>query len=113
MPKKEIVKEITQSEFSNLVNNKVDNLVIIDFFAEWCMPCVMMSPVFQRLSEKYKQVKFAKINVDEAPKLSEEYEVSSIPCVVFFKDGKEVDRVVGGVSEDLLNEKINDYLNLN
>ena len=110
--KKEAVQEITESEFSKIINDKKKNLAIVDFFAEWCMPCVVMGPVFQRLSEKYPQVKFAKINVDDASKVSGEYEISSIPCIVFFKDGEEVDRIVGGVSEDLLNEKISDYLRL-
>jgi len=108
--KKEFVQEITEKDFSSIIKNKKENLVIVDFFAEWCMPCVMMGPVFHRLSEKYKQVKFVKINVDDAPKLSQEYEISSIPCIVFFKDGEEVDRVIGGVSEDILTEKISDYL---
>jgi thioredoxin 1 len=110
--KKEQVQEISQSEFSGVIGDKKKNLVIVDFFAEWCMPCVMMGPVFQRLSEKYDKVRFVKINVDDASKLAQEYEISSIPCIVFFKDGEEVDRVVGGVSEDLLVEKINDYLRL-
>lgn len=109
---KDQVQEITQNEFSKIIKDKKMNLAIIDFFAEWCMPCVMMGPVFQRLSEKYKQVKFAKINVDDAGKLAEEYEISSIPCIVFFKDGEEVDRVTGSISEDLLSEKISDYLKL-
>jgi thioredoxin 1 len=109
---KEKVQEITEKEFSKIINDKKNNLAIVDFFAEWCMPCVMMGPVFQRLSDKFKQVKFAKINVDEAPKLSNEYEVSSIPCIIFFKDGKEVDRVIGGVNENILEEKISDYINL-
>ena len=107
-----LLQEINQADFSKIINDKKNNLAIVDFFAEWCMPCVMMGPIFQRLSEKYKQVKFAKINVDDASQLAQEYEISSIPCIVFFKDGKEVDRVIGGVSEDLLSEKINDYLRL-
>jgi thioredoxin 1 len=109
---KERVQEISEKDFSKIINSKKENLVIIDFFAEWCMPCVMMAPVFARLAEKYSQVKFAKINVDDAPKLSQEYEISSIPCIVFFKDGEEVDRIIGGVNEDVLIEKIQDYLRL-
>jgi thioredoxin 1 len=106
------VQEITSSEFPKIINDKKKNLAIVDFFAEWCMPCVMMGPVFQRLSEKYNTVKFAKINVDDATNLAQKYEISSIPCIIFFKDGEEVDRVTGSISEDLLNEKIGDYLRL-
>ena len=111
MPK-EVVSELTQTNFSELINNKKDYLVIVDFFAEWCFPCTMMAPVIERLAQKNPKVKFAKINVDDAPILANKYEISSIPCLVFFKDGEEVDRVIGGVSEDLLDEKISDYLNL-
>jgi len=113
MPKKEIVSEITESEFSKIINNKEKNLVIVDFFAEWCMPCVVLSPVIERLAEKFPKVKFAKINVDGAPKLSQEYEISSIPCIIFFKDGKVVDMVVGAVNERILEEKISDYFGSN
>lgn len=112
MANKESVFELTESGFSQVMNDKKSPLVIVDFFAEWCMPCVMMGPVFERLSEKNKSVKFCKINVDDAPQLSQEYEISSIPCIVFFKDGKEVDRIIGSLSEDLFQEKIDDYLKL-
>ena len=112
MPKKESVSEITETEFSKIINDKKIPLIIVDFFAEWCMPCVMMGPVFERVAEKSKSVKFCKINVDDAPKLSNQYEISSIPCIVFFKDGEEVDRVIGSLNEDLLQEKIDDYLKL-
>jgi thioredoxin len=110
--KKDAVTEITETEFSKIINDKKIPLIIVDFFAEWCMPCVMMGPVFEHVAGKSKSVKFCKINVDDASKLANQYEVSSIPCIVFFKDGKEVDRVIGGLNEDLLQEKIDDYLKL-
>lgn len=110
--KKEAVIELTQKEFSNVINDKKTPLVIVDFFAEWCMPCVRLGPVFERLAEKYSKVKFCKINVDEAGDLANKYEVSTIPCVIFFKDGEEVDRLSNGVSDFLLEEKISDYLEL-
>ena len=112
MAKKESVFELTESGFSSVINDKKTPLVNVDFFAEWCMPCVMMGPVFERLSDKNKKVKFCKINVDDAPKISQDYEISSIPCIIFFKAGEVVDRVVGSLSEDLLQEKISDYINL-
>ncbi len=112
MAKKGAVFEITESEFSKIINDKKTPLVIVDFFAEWCMPCVMMGPVFERLAEKNNGAKFCKLNVDDAPEAAQQYEISSIPCIVFFKDGKEVDRLIGGRSEDALQEKISDYLRL-
>jgi len=110
MGKKEMVSELSEDNFNRIINDEKTPLVVVDFFAEWCMPCVMMGPVIERMAEKNTEVKFCKINVDDAPNLSNEYEVSSIPCIVFFKEGKEVDRIVGAVNEHILNEKIKDYI---
>ena len=73
--KKEAVKEITENEFSNIINDKKNNLVIVDFFASWCSPCTMISPIIERLAEKFTKVKFAKVNVDDASNLAKEYEI--------------------------------------
>jgi thioredoxin 1 len=112
MAKKELVAELSQSEFSKAINDKKHKLVIVDFYAEWCFPCTMMAPVMERMAEKNPSIKFAKINMDHAGNLAQEYEISSIPCIIFFKDGKEVDRIAESVSEDILKEKIYDYLKL-
>ena len=101
---------LNENDFNSFVNDKKKNLVIVDFFAEWCGPFQIMSGVIEKLAEKNPNVSFAKINVDENPKLSEEYEISSIPCVVFFQDGKEVDRLIGGRGPEPFQEKIDDYL---
>jgi thioredoxin 1 len=79
--------------------------VLIDFFADWCGPCQVMAPIIERIAQKYPKVKFAKINVDDAQEISTKYEISSIPCFVFFKDGEEVDRVIGGFGQDIFEEK--------
>ena len=62
MIKKDIVSELTSQEFGKLIADKKSPLVIVDFFAEWCMPCVMMGPVIHRLAEKHTRVRFAKVN---------------------------------------------------
>lgn len=107
MVKKELVSEITGEKFQEIMK-KEKGLVVIDFFADWCMPCVMMAPVIETLAEKNKDVKFAKVNVDDNSDLAQEYEISSIPCVVFFKQGKEIDRMIGAGSEEGLQEKIDE-----
>lgn len=112
MAKKKLIFELTPGEFPKVIADKKTPLVIVDFFATWCFPCTMMAPVFERLAEKNPSVKFAKIDVDDASDIANKYEISSIPCIVFFKEGKEVDRIVGNVSEDILEEKIDDYLRL-
>lgn len=108
MVPKETVQELSTSEFSKLVNQK--GISIVDFYAEWCMPCVMMGPVFEGVAEENKKAKFGKVNIDESEKLAKEYKVSTIPCIVFFKNGKEIDRQTGSCSEDELQEKIKKHL---
>ena len=70
--------------------------VLLDFWAEWCGPCKMMSPVVDELADELEgRVKVGKVNVDDEQELAIRYGVMSIPTVIFFKDGKEIDRKVG------------------
>lgn len=70
--------------------------VLVDFWAEWCAPCRMLAPTFERLSETYgKTVTFAKVNVDELPEIAEKYAIRSIPTLLLLREGKVVERLVG------------------
>jgi thioredoxin 1 len=81
--------------------------VIVDFWASWCAPCRMMSPVFEQLSDEYKgKAKFGKLNVDSDPKISEKYGIRGIPCLIILHDGKEVDRIVGMNPKETIKKKI-------
>lgn len=100
--------EISEKQFEETINS--GKVVVVDFFAEWCMPCVMMGPVIEELAGKLKEVKFAKVNVDENSELAGRFSVSSIPCLVVFKEGKEVGRIVGGMPAQVLEEKIKGYV---
>lgn len=85
--------------------------VIIDFWAEWCGPCKLMGPVFEKVSANYQgKLKFVKVNTEEAPELANRYGIRGIPSLVVVKDGKEVDRLVGFMPEDTLIEKIDESL---
>jgi len=106
----ESAMEITNEEFNEIINNS-HKLVVVDFFAEWCMPCVMLAPVIDELAETMKDVKFVKINVEDNKELSRKYNISSIPCLIIFKDGEEVDRIIGGKSGEEIEEKIREFLN--
>ena len=77
---------------------KSDIPVMIDFYAEWCGPCRMMSPVVEKLAKEYEnKVKIGKVNVDEQVSLAMKYGIQSIPSFVFIKDGKVVDKVTGAM----------------
>lgn len=101
--------EITGEEFNDIIQNG-HKLVVVDFFAEWCMPCVIMSPIIEDLSKEMKDVKFVKLNVDDNSKISGKYKVLSIPTLIIFKDGKEVGRIVGSHSEYVIEERIKKFL---
>ena len=83
-------------------------MVLIDFFAEWCMPCMMMSPILDDLSERFKgKIKFGKVNVGEGgQEIAQKYNVSSIPNFTLFKDGKVVEQFIGSMTEDDFEEKL-------
>ena len=101
--------EVTENEFDELINNS-HKLVVVDFFAEWCMPCLMIAPVIEELAKEMKEVKFVKINSDDNQELARKYNISGIPCLVIFKQGKEIGRIVGAQPKDKIEEKIKDYL---
>lgn len=102
-----LVEEIDGKEFPEIVGNK---LALVDFFAEWCMPCVMMAPVIEELALKLKKVKFAKCNIDDNSELASKFKVMSIPTLIIFKDGKEAERLVGSRPADEIEEKLKKYL---
>ncbi|MEK6905996.1 MAG: thioredoxin [Nanoarchaeota archaeon] len=108
MAKNHEVPEVSEKEFESFTKK---GIVLIDFFAEWCMPCVMMAPVIDELSEKFSgKIKFGKVNVDDNQKLSQKFSVFSIPSFIIFKEGKITDKLVGSVSSEELEEKLEGYL---
>lgn len=101
--------EITNQEFNKIISNG-HKLVVVDFFAEWCMPCLMLAPIIDELADKIKEVKFVKINVDDNQEISSKYKISSIPCLIIFKEGEEAERIIGAQDGETIEGKIREYL---
>lgn len=97
------VLKITSNNFEEEVLNS-DKTTIIDFYADWCMPCKMMSPIIDSIAEENNNIKVGKLNVDEAQSIAIKYNVMSIPTIIVFKNGIENKRFVGVTSkENILN----------
>jgi thioredoxin 1 len=104
------VTHVTDQNFDTEVV-KSDIPVLVDFWAEWCGPCKMISPVIDELGrELVGRLKVVKVNVDEAQSLALKFNVMSIPTLMVFKKGKVVDQVIGAMSKDRLMEKIKPQL---
>ena len=105
------VIEASKDNFEDDINSS--QLVVIDFWAEWCGPCKRLMPVFKEVAEKMQdKVKFIKVDVDNMQEVASEYQVMSIPTLIFIRDGQEIDRVVGAPSKDSLESKIKSVFDL-
>jgi len=102
--------EFTDANFqTEVLDSKTLN--VIDFWAEWCGPCRAIGPVIEELSKEYAgKVKIGKINVDVNPNTSVNYGITSIPAILFIKDGKVVDKQIGAVPKSVLDKKIQAHL---
>ena len=96
-----MVKEISENEVQQEVIESPGKTVV-DFYATWCGPCKMLAPIVEQISEEYTDVKFVKVNVDDAQNTAAQYDVASIPTLVTIENGKEVVKSVGVKSKDQL-----------
>ncbi len=101
------VIEIKEEEFERKVL-KSNKKVLVDFYANWCGPCRMLSPVVEELAREMEEVEFYKINVDDAEEVSRKYGVMSIPTLILFQDGKVMNQSVGLKSKQELKEFLKD-----
>ncbi len=99
-----LIKQTSDAEF---VKEVAHGVTLVDFYADWCGPCRMLTPVIEEVAEKKsKEVKFLKVNVDECQQTARSFGITSIPTMILFKNGKEAGRVVGLQDFDELSDFI-------
>ncbi|MEM2866565.1 MAG: thioredoxin [Candidatus Hadarchaeales archaeon] len=101
--------EVTEESFDRFIRE--NPRAVVDFWASWCPPCRILSPVVEELARKYAgKVAFGKLNVDEHPSVAERYGIMSIPTLLYFREGKLVDETVGALPAGVIEERIRKLL---
>lgn len=104
------MSKVTQINVQNFNDVIKSGVTVVDFFATWCVPCRMLAPVLDELSEKLSGVKFAKVDIDANEPLAIFYDVNAVPNVCIFKDGELVDRMIGLQSADEMESTIKKHI---
>ena len=91
------VMDLDSSNFHDAVSQ--NNLLLVDFWAEWCGPCKSMHPIFSRMAKKYGRIRFARVNIDNSQDIARKFNVQSIPTFIMFKNGQVAQQMVGAVGE--------------
>ncbi len=105
------IADVSQATFQQEVLGN-EQPVLVDFWAPWCGPCKMLSPIVEKVAASHAgKAKFMKLNTDENPSLAGTYQVSGIPCLILFKGGQAVDRIVGYVPEQTIASMLSRHLN--
>lgn len=105
-----MAKILNNSQFYDKVRTS-DKLVVVDFFATWCGPCKMLTPIFESISEEMNdRVDFAKIDIDRSLEVAQQHRIASVPTIVIFKNGKEVQRIEGFIPKEQIKSRIKAYL---
>lgn len=104
-----MLNHIGDHNFNTEVINK-KGVVVVDFYATWCAPCKMLAPVLEELQGELSEAKIFKVDVDENPEVSNKYGIQSIPTIMIFKDGAQVDKKVGFTPKETLREAIEEVL---
>ena len=99
------VLAINQQNFNHIITN-TPGPILVDFWADWCAPCRMLSPIIEQLAEEHPEITVLKVNVDENPQLTRQFHIMGIPALLVFKNGQLVGNSVGFQSKDALEELV-------
>ncbi|AGX42044.1 thioredoxin [Clostridium saccharobutylicum] len=98
------MKIVNSTEFKNEIES---GIVLVDFFATWCGPCKMLAPVLEGLSSEMEgKAKIIKVDIDQSPDLADQFQISSVPTMIVFKDGQKADMLVGFLPKERIQESI-------
>ncbi|OOM06646.1 thioredoxin [Clostridium saccharobutylicum] len=98
------MKIVNSAEFKNEIES---GIVLVDFFATWCGPCKMLAPVLEGLSSELEgKAKIIKVDIDQSPDLADQFQISSVPTMIIFKDGQKADMLVGFLPKERIQESI-------
>ena len=103
------MKNLTDSTFDGEV--KESNVILVDFWAEWCAPCRMIAPILEELDEEYAgKIVFAKLDVSQNKETASKFKISAIPTILLFKDGEQVNSIIGAVPKERIKGLIDEHL---
>jgi thioredoxin 1 len=103
------MKKLDKNNFKETIDG--DNYILVDFWAEWCGPCKMIAPVLEEISNERTDVTIAKLNVDDNQEIALTHGVQSIPTMILFKNGKVVDKLIGALPKEKINQFLNKEIN--
>ncbi len=98
-----VVLTLTKKNFNNTIKN---GIVLVDFYSDWCGPCQMLKPIYKELSDEIRGVKFCSVDTQANGELAMNYHITGIPCIVAFKEGREIDRIIGLMPREELKKAI-------
>lgn len=99
------MEQLTSNKFDEVINLK--QLSVVDFSATWCMPCRMLKPILERTSEKFTDINFYNLDIDDSEEIAKRYRIFSVPTIVCFREGRKIDSMVGLSSTDEIEAFVN------